>query len=105
VRPDARQLAAADTDVMSQIEPRACSLRLTAVGEFEQCPRQRCVFWEDGGAVMPGSCAIERLGIDIGTPDLAAYLLELRERIEQARDRAEAEAAHREFSRRLGRDV
>jgi hypothetical protein len=48
---------------------------------------------------------VERLGIDLSTPDLASYLLEARERLEQATDLAEAEAAHREFSRRLGRDL
>jgi hypothetical protein len=36
---------------------------------------------------------------------VAGYLLEARERLEQARDQSEAEAAHREFARRLGRDV
>jgi hypothetical protein len=32
-------------------------------------------------------------------------LREGRERLEQARDLAEAEAAHSEFARRLGRDI
>lgn len=48
---------------------------------------------------------IDRLGVDVRRGDLAAYLLDTRERLEQARDLTEAEAAHREFSRRLGRDV
>jgi len=48
---------------------------------------------------------IERLGVDVRQPDLAAYLLETRSRLEQARDLAEAEEAHREFSRRLGREL
>lgn len=90
---------------MSEAEPRTCSLRLAAQGELERCPEERCAFWEAGGTVMQGTCLIERLGIEITRPDLAAYLLETRERIESARDRDEAEAAHREFSRRLGRDV
>jgi hypothetical protein len=90
---------------MNEVEPRACSLRLAARGELERCPEERCAFWEAGGAVMQGSCLIERLGIEISRPGLAAYLCETRERIESIRDRAEAEAAHRDFSRRLCRDV
>jgi hypothetical protein len=90
---------------MNQIEPKSCTLRLAAERQDELCPRERCAFWEPGGAVVDGSCLIERLGVDLGTRDLAEYLLETRGRVEQARDMAEAEAAHREFSRRLGRDV
>ena len=90
---------------MSQIEPKTCTLRLVGQGTTEACPHDRCAFWEPGGAVVEGNCLIERLGVDIGTPGLASYLLETRERVEQARDLAEAEAAHREFSRRLGRDL
>ena len=90
---------------MNQIEPKSCKLRLAAEGRDELCPRERCAFWEPGGAVVDGGCLIERLGVDLGTRDLAKYLLETRGRLEQARDMAAAEAAHREFSRRLGRDV
>ena len=90
---------------MSQIEPKSCTLRLAARGEAEICPRDRCSFWEPGGAVMAGGCLIDRLGADVRDPDLAGYLLEARERLEHARDLAEAEQAHREFSRRLGRDI
>lgn len=94
-----------DTRVMSQIEPRPCRLRLVAEGQTEECPRERCAFWESGGAVLDGNCLIERLGVDLTSTDLASYLLEVRERLGQARDLSEAEARHREFSRRLGRDV
>ena len=90
---------------MSQIEPKTCTLRRVAQGQSEECPRERCAFWEPGGAVVEGNCLVERLGIDLGARDLANYLLETRERLEQARDMAEAEAAHREFSRRLGREL
>jgi hypothetical protein len=82
-----------------------CSLRLAAGGELERCPEERCAFWETGAVAMRGTCLIERLGIEISRPDLAGYLLETREQIEKALDKTEAEAAHREFSRRLGRDV
>lgn len=90
---------------MSQIEPKTCTLRAVAQGKTEACPHEQCAFWEPGGAVVDGACFVERLGVDLSTPDLAAYLLDVRERLEQARNIAEAEAAHREFSRRLGRDV
>jgi hypothetical protein len=90
---------------VSQIQPETCTLRLVAQGQSALCPRERCVFWEPGGAVVAGSCLIERLGLDLETPDLASYLLETRERIEQARDLGEAEAARREFAHRLGHDL
>jgi hypothetical protein len=90
---------------MSQTEPKSCALRLAAQGQPEPCPRESCAFWESGGAVVEGTCLVERLGIDIGQRDLAVYLLDTRERLERARDLAQAEEAHREFSRRLGRDV
>jgi hypothetical protein len=94
-----------DTCGMSQSETKHCRLRLVAQGEVEVCPEQRCMFWEPGGAVLTGNCLVERLGIDVRERDLAAYLLETRERLERARDLATAEQAHREFARRLGRDV
>jgi len=90
---------------VSQTEPKTCMLRLVAQDRSEVCPRERCAFWEPGGAVLEGTCLVERLGVDLRAPDLAAYLLEVRERLERERDKSEAEAAHREFSRRLGRDV
>ena len=89
---------------MSQIEPKRCTLRL-ATGVVEPCTGERCAFWEPGGAVVEGGCLIERLGVDVRRADLAEYLLETRQRLEQARDRSEAEAAHREFSRRIGLEL
>jgi hypothetical protein len=90
---------------MSQSEPKHCTLRFVARGEVEVCPEQRCVFWEPGGAVLDGNCLVDRLGIDVRDSELAAYLLETRQRLEGARDLAEAEEAHRQFAHRLGRDV
>jgi hypothetical protein len=90
---------------MGLTELQTCTLRLVAEGRVEPCSRGRCAFWEPGGAVVEGSCLIERLGVDVRRSDLAAYLLGARERLEQARDLQEAEEAHREFARRLGRDV
>jgi hypothetical protein len=90
---------------MNEIEAPSCTLRLAAHGRSERCPRELCGFWEQGGAVVAGACVIERLGVDARRPDLAAYLLEVRERLDQARNLREAEAAHREFSRRIGLEL
>jgi len=82
---------------MSQTQPeiRTCALRLAAHGEVEPCTEQECAFWEPGGAVVPGECFIERLGIDVHSPGLAEYLLDTAKRIEQARDLAAAEEVDR----------
>ena len=72
---------------------------------MELCSQQRCAFWEEGGAVVEGGCVIERLGPDVRNPDVAGYLVEVRERLDQARDRSEAERAHREFVRRIGLEL
>jgi len=90
---------------MSQNQSKTCTLRLVAQGQTEPCPRERCAFWEPGGAVVAGGCLIERLAVDARRPDVAGYLLEMRQRLEQARDSSEAEAAHREFSRRVGLEL
>jgi hypothetical protein len=86
-------------------EPKICRLHLAARGCAESCPGDSCAFWEPGGAVVGGSCALERLAVDLERPGLAEYLLNVRERIEGARERNEAEAAHRELARRLGGEV
>ena len=89
---------------MSQIEPKRCTLRL-ATGALELCPQERCAFWETGGAVVEGGCVIDRLGLDVRRPEVARYLLDARERLEQARDLSESEAVHREFAHRAGLDL
>lgn len=89
---------------MSQIESKSCVLRL-ATGVIEACPGERCAFWESGGAVVEGGCLLERLGVDVRQADLAEYLVETRQRLEQARDLSEAEAAHREVSHRIGSEL
>lgn len=90
---------------MSRLDTKTCRLWTVARGESAPCPGERCAFWEPGGAVVAAGCGIERLGIDLAQPGLAEYLLAVRERLEQSRDVEDAEAAHREFARRLGRDV
>jgi len=88
---------------MSQIGSN-CTLHL-AVGAVEPCTGDRCAFWEPGGAVAAAGCLIERLGVEVRRSDLAAYLLETRRRLEEARDLSEAEAAHRDFARRVGLEL
>jgi len=90
---------------MSQIESADCTLHLAASGEVVACTHERCAFWEPGGAVARSGCLVERLGVDVRRADLATYLLDVRERLEQARDLAEADAAHLEFARRVGLEL
>ncbi len=87
---------------MSQSEPRKCTLRLAARSQSEECPRERCPFWEPGGTVLPGGCVVEHMGVELRTPGLAAFLLKTRERLEQARDSAEAAGLRRESTARIG---
>jgi hypothetical protein len=89
---------------MSEPGSRSCTLRLAADGCEEPCLGERCAFWEPGGAVLDGACLVERLGI-MPRSGLASYLLEVRQRLEQARDLEDIEAAHREFSRRIGLEL
>lgn len=90
---------------MRSTEPRICRLHLAAHGHAEACGSDRCAFWEPGGAVVAGSCLLGRLGVDLERPGLAEYLMTVREDIEGAHERDDAEAAHREFARRFGGDV
>ena len=90
---------------MSQVETQNCTLRLVAQGQPERCQQERCAFWEPGGAVAPGACLIERLGVDVRRPDLATYLLETRDQLEEARNVVEAERVHREFAARIGLEL
>jgi hypothetical protein len=57
-----------------------CELELAA-GRLVTCPGDRCVFWEPGGAVLPGRCRLEQLDLR-GRGALADYLLALRARLE-----------------------
>ena len=85
----------------SRATPEQCTLR-EAVGEHERCPGPTCAFWEEGGALIEPGCAIERLGIPVQQHrDLARHLLDLRLRLEEARDEAERRDAHRRFTELL----
>ena len=78
---------------------RLCSLE-SAVGRHEACPEGACPFWEPGGAVLDGRCAVEELDL-ADDAALAAWLLEIRERLASAESTAAADAAHRLFSHLL----
>jgi hypothetical protein len=71
---------------VNQNDSSICRLVLVAEGESEICLRDACAFWEPGGAVLPGGCIIDRLGTDIRQDDLAAFLLDIRRRLERVRD-------------------
>src|SRR6266540_5325444 len=43
---------------------KLCALQ-DAAGRVEACPGEGCPFWEEGGAVLEGGCAIERLSLDL----------------------------------------
>lgn len=68
-------------------KPSRCLLQ-ASVGKDEDCPGPACAFWEDGGAVAEGGCAIERLGLPTSLelsrrPDLATWLLDVRREVER----------------------
>ena len=52
-----------------------------AVGKSEACAEHACPFWEPGGAALGGRCAFERLDV-AKDASLAAWLLEIRGRLE-----------------------
>jgi hypothetical protein len=74
-----------------------CRMKLT-LGVTEACPEGACPFWEHGGAVVESGCGIERLHIELDRPDIAGYLVELRQQLEAARDGREREAARQAFA-------
>jgi hypothetical protein len=77
--------------------PRLCRIKL-ALDELELCPEGACPFWEAGGAVLEAGCGLERLQLDLGRPDLAGYLVELRGALETARNASERNEARRAFA-------
>ena len=75
---------------MSTTPTRLCTLE-TAVGRTKACPEGACPFWEPGGAALGGRCAMEELGIVPDAP-LAAWLLEIRAKLENASSEEEERA-------------
>ena len=65
-------------------ERELCHL-YSAVGRSEECPESGCSFWEPG-------CALERLGLPHElerNPQLAHWLLKVRARLDERREREE----------------
>ena len=85
--------------MMIEQTTRLCSLE-GAVGKVEACPEGACPFWEHGGAALPGRCAFEELDVAADAA-LAAWLLEIRERLASAESTVAADAAHSLFSHLL----
>jgi hypothetical protein len=65
-----------------------------AAGRVEACPGPSCPFWEEGGALIPAGCMVERLGLQLeANPRLAHGLVQVRRKLDQATSRKdEAEA-------------
>jgi hypothetical protein len=71
-----------------------CTLELVAEGHADRCPGEDCAFWNNG-------CILSRIEAEIdGRPEVAAWLLELRRRIESGHEIETAEAQAL-FRRRL----
>ena len=79
--------------------PRRCSLK-AVVGETEACPKERCPFWEPGGAALGGRCAVEELGLSAEVP-IATWLLEIREKLAAASSDQEERALRGVFHQLL----
>jgi hypothetical protein len=78
---------------------RLCSLAAVA-GRAEACPEDACPFWEPGGAVLGGRCAVEKLGV-VADDALASWLLEMREKLEAASSKDEESALRGVFHQLL----
>ena len=74
---------------------RLCSLE-RSLGKLETCPQDACPFWEPGGAVLAGHCAVDRLDV-ADDAVLASWLLEIRETLTASASAADEEAARSLF--------
>ena len=74
---------------------RFCSLE-SVVGRAVRCPEDECPFWEPGGAVLDGRCAFAELDV-AADPSLAAWLLEIRERLASPHPSRDVDATHSLF--------
>jgi hypothetical protein len=85
--------------VREETEAPRCPLQYAA-GRVEVCPGPGCPFWEEGGAVLPGGCIVQRLGLDLDNrPELAHALLQVRHKLDQALDREDEDEARSLFYR------
>jgi hypothetical protein len=70
------------------------------VGRVEDCPEERCPFWESEHGFVEGGCAFEKLDV-ADHPALASWLLRIRKQLEDAQGGARDGEAHRLFYRLL----
>lgn len=63
-------------------ERRLCRLQYNA-GRVEDCPEDRCPFWEPGGVALDGRCAIEHVDLR-ANDEVVHWLLDLRSGLERA---------------------
>lgn len=65
-----------------------------AVGRRAECTRERCPFWECGGAVVPAGCIFDRVSFDFDRrPGSAEFLLALNARLERPSSAADERQA------------
>jgi hypothetical protein len=78
--------------------PPFCPLE-GVVGHAEVCPGAACPFWDE--AIPPaGRCAVTELDL-AGRPEIAAWLLRIRDQLETARTRLDRDEAREELYRLL----
>ena len=90
-----RRIGREDGRMASEPTIHLCSLE-AAVGKLGACAEGACPFWEPGGAALAGRCAFEALDV-AADAELAAWLLEIRERLGSAESTAAADAARSLF--------
>ena len=76
---------------------KLCRLQYIA-GRVEDCPEERCPFWEPERPLVEGGCAFEKLDV-ADHPALAAWLLRVRTKLEAARTGAPEDEGRRLFYR------
>lgn len=72
-------------------------------GGDHDCIRSSCRFWEEGGAVLPGGCALKRVGVDVERRHANELVLELHRRLDERR--AEDDVLRPHGTTRLVRDT
>lgn len=65
----------------------------SALGRQETCPEGACPFWEHPTPIAEAGCGLGRLDLELDRPDIAAYLLDVRCALLEARTVREAEEA------------
>ena len=80
---------------------RMCRLE-EVVGRNGACPEAQCPFWEPGGTALGGRCGVEAVAA-LQDPQVAEWLLQLRQRLEAAKTEAGSDDAWRQFAHALNK--